>query len=51
MLEGLLYHQTGLQSAEHYAHTGGATDHVFGLCTLPGFRFAPRLRDIKDRRL
>lgn len=26
-------------------------DHVFGLCALLGFRFAPRIRDLKDRRL
>jgi TnpA family transposase len=51
VLDGLLYHQTGLQIAEHYTDTGGATDHIFGLCHLLGFRFAPRLRDIKDRRL
>ncbi len=51
VLDGLLYHQTGLQPAEHYTDTGGATDHVFGLGALLGFRFAPRLRDIKDRRL
>ena len=36
---------------ESHTDTGGATDHVFGLCALLGFRFAPRLRDIKDRRL
>jgi TnpA family transposase len=51
VLDGLLYHQTGLQIAEHYTDTGGATDHIFALCHLLGFRFAPRLRDIKDRRL
>jgi len=51
VLDGLLYHQTGLQIEEHYTDTGGATDHVFALCHLFGFRFAPRLRDIKDRRL
>jgi len=51
VLDGLLYHQTGLQPVEHYTDTGGATDHVFGLCALLGFRFAPRLRNIKDRRL
>lgn len=51
VLDGALYHQTGLQIAEHYTDTGGATDHVFALCHLLGFRFAPRLRDIKDRRL
>jgi TnpA family transposase len=51
VLDGLLCHQTGLQIVEHYTDTGGATDHVFGLCHLFGFRFAPRRRDIKDRRL
>jgi TnpA family transposase len=51
VLDGLLYHQTGLQIVEHYTDTGGATDHVFGLFALLGFRFAPRLRDLKDRRL
>ena len=42
VLDGLLYHQTGLQIVEHYTDTGGATDHVFGLFALLGFRFAPR---------
>lgn len=51
VLDGLLYHQTGLNIEEHYADTGGATDHVFGMCRFFGFRFAPRLRDLKDRRL
>ena len=51
VLDGLLYHQTGLETEEHYTDTGGATDHVFGLCHLFGFRFAPRIRDLKDRRL
>jgi TnpA family transposase len=51
VLDGLLSHHTGLQIIEHYTDTGGATDHVFGLCALLGFRFAPRLRDFKDRRL
>lgn len=27
------------------------TEHVFGLCHLLGFRFAPRIRDLADRRL
>ena len=51
VLDGVLYHQTGLQIEEHYTDTGGVTDHVFGLCPLFGFRFAPRIRDLKDRRL
>jgi TnpA family transposase len=51
VLDGLLRHGTGLRVAEHYADTGGATDQVFGLFALLGIRFAPRLRDLKDRRL
>ena len=31
--------------------TAGAIDHVFGLCQLLGFLFAPRIRDLADRRL
>ena len=44
-------HQTDLRIAEHYTDTAGATDHVFGLCHLLGFRFAPRIKDLKDRKL
>lgn len=51
VLDGLLDHRNGLRIAEHFTDTGGATDHVFGLLTLLGFGFAPRLRDIRDRRL
>lgn len=29
----------------------GFTDHVFALCHLLGFRFAPRIRDLADRRI
>ena len=36
---------------EHYTDTAGAIDHVFGLCHLLGFHFAPRIRDLADRRL
>jgi TnpA family transposase len=31
--------------------TAGFTDHVFALCHLLGFRFAPRIRDLADKRL
>lgn len=51
VLDGLLDHGGGLRIAEHFTDTGGATDHVFGMLTLLGFGFAPRLRDIRDRRL
>jgi Tn3 transposase DDE domain len=41
VLDGLLYHESDLRIEEHYTDTGGFTDHVFGLCHLLGFRFAP----------
>ena len=43
VLDGLLYHQTGLTIEEHYTDTGGASDHVFGLMPFFGYRFAPRV--------
>ena len=51
VLDGLLYHETDVQIEEHYTDTGGATDHLFAVCPPLGFRFAPRLRDLSDRRL
>ena len=51
VLDGLLYHQSGLAIDEHSVDTGGASDHVFGLMPFFGYKFAPRLRDPKDRRL
>lgn len=51
VLDGLLHHGTSMNIAEHYTDTGGATDHVFALCAMLGFRFCPRLRDFPDRRL
>jgi TnpA family transposase len=48
VLDGLLYHGSELKLEEHYTDTSGFTDHVFGLCHLLGFRFAPRLRDVGD---
>jgi TnpA family transposase len=51
VLDGLLRHESQLAIREHYTATAGASDHVFGLCHLLGFRFAPRLRDLADRRL
>jgi TnpA family transposase len=51
VLDGLLYHETDLNIEEHYVDTEGYTDQVFGMCHLQGFRFAPRIRDLKDRRI
>lgn len=51
VLDGLLYHESDLRIEEHYTDTAGFTDHVFALTHLLGFRFAPRIRDLKDTRL
>jgi TnpA family transposase len=47
----LLYHESDLRIEEHYTDTAGFTDHVFALCHLLGFRFAPRIRDLADKRI
>lgn len=51
VLDGLLYHECELRIEEHYTDTLGFTDHVFALCHALGFRFAPRIRDLKDKNL
>lgn len=47
----MLYHETDLTIEEHYTDTAGFTEHVFALCHLFGFRFAPRIRDLGEKRL
>ena len=51
ILDGLLMTDAGRQVKEHYADTGGFTDHVFALCSTLGFGFAPRIRDLPSKRL
>jgi TnpA family transposase len=51
VLDGLLYHESDLRIEEHYTDTAGFTDHVFALMHFLGFRFAPRIRDLKDTKL
>jgi len=51
VLDGLLYHESELRIEEHYTDTLGFTDHVFALCHALGYRFAPRIRDLPDKRL
>ena len=51
VLDGLFDQDTILDIQEHFTDTGGASDHVFGLFALIGKRFAPRLRNLKDRKL
>ncbi len=51
VLDGLLYHESELCIEEHYTDTNGFTDHIFALCPPLGFRFAPRIRDLKEKNL
>lgn len=51
ILNALTMNETGKRIKEHYADTGGFTDHVFALCALLGYQFAPRLRNLSSLRL
>ena len=51
VIDGLLNHESQLEIDEYATDTAGAVDHVFGMCHLLGFRFAPRIRDLGERRL
>ena len=46
-----LWNETELAILEHTTDTAGATEIIFALFDLLGFRFTPRLRDIGGRRL
>jgi TnpA family transposase len=54
---GLILATTALMSqpakgpAIQYTDTAGFTDHVFALCHLLGFEFAPRIADLADKNL
>jgi TnpA family transposase len=50
VLDGLLYHESDLRIEEHYTDTAGFTGHVSALMHLLGLRFAPRIRDLADKR-
>ncbi|EMC9823454.1 Tn3 family transposase [Klebsiella aerogenes] len=50
VLDGLLYHESDLEITEHYTDTAGFTEHVFALMHLLGVAFAPRIRDLHDKR-
>ena len=51
ILDGLLMTDAGQKIREHYADTGGFTDHVFAVTALLGFQFVPRIRDLPSKRL
>ena len=49
-LDALLYHQSEVATRRHHTDGGGDSDHVFALCALLGFQFAPRIPGLKHRR-
>jgi TnpA family transposase len=51
VLDGLLYHESDLDIAEHHTDTEGFTDQVFGATHLLGYRFAPRIRNMKKTKV
>jgi TnpA family transposase len=51
VLDALVYHQGDTTIRRHHTDGGGESDHVFALCALLGFVFAPRIPDLKHRRL
>lgn len=51
VIDGLLYHESELKIEEHYTDTHGFTEQIFGAANILGFRFAPRIKDIGDKRL
>ena len=51
VLDALLYHQSDVRIHRHHTDGGGDSDHVFALCALLGFQFAPRIPALKHRRL
>jgi TnpA family transposase len=51
VLDGLLYHQSDVTVRRHHTDGGGDSDLVFALCSLSGFQYAPRIPDLKSRKL
>lgn len=51
VIDGLLYHEADLGVAVHHTDGGGVSDQVFALAHLLGFRFAPRIPNLAERRL
>ena len=51
VIDGVLYHEADLSIATHHTDGGGVNDQVFALAHLLGFRFAPRIPNLAERRL
>jgi TnpA family transposase len=51
IVDGLLYHQSDVTVRRHHTDGGGDSEHIFALLALLGFLFAPRIPDLKHRRI
>ena len=51
VLDGLLENDTILGIKEHTTDTEGYTEHIFALCRLLGYKFMPRIKNLKDQTL
>ena len=51
VLDGLLHNESAIEIQEHATDTAGAVESIFALFHLFGYRFAPRIRDLSDRKL
>jgi TnpA family transposase len=49
VLNGILDNDTLLKIREHTTDTGGFTEQLWGLCSLLGIDFMPRLKDLPDQ--
>ncbi len=51
VIDCVLYHEADLNITTHHTDGGGVSEHVFALAHLLGFRFAPRIPNLAERRL
>lgn len=51
VLDGLVHNESSVEIHEHATDTAGATETVFAMFHLFGYRLIPRIRNLGDRRL
>jgi TnpA family transposase len=51
VLDGLMHHESAVEIHEHTTDTAGAVESIFALTHAFGYRFAPRIRGLADRKL
>ena len=48
VLDGLMHHEGAVEIHEHATNTAGAVESIFALAHAFGYRFAPRIRDLRN---